>query len=97
MNRSRLPKLCVPYFFIPPQRLDVPARQAATSPRQSLARETCAAKSDTNGRFCRRSVVFNLPGCQSAAGESGGLADISQVRDKSVLRCQVAASIRVAV
>src|SRR6266550_3485609 len=84
-------------FFIPPQRLDVPARQAATSPRQSLARETCAAKSETNGRFSKRSVVFSSPGCQSAAADSSGLADMSQVRDKSVLRCQVAASIRVAV
>src|SRR6266850_3138661 len=78
MSRSRLPKPCVPYVFIPPKRLDVPARPAATSPWQSLARETCAAKSETNGRFSRRSVVFNSPGCQSAAGERSWLSPISQ-------------------
>src|SRR5882762_4088400 len=77
MSRSRLPKPCVPYVFIPPKRLDVPARPAATSPWQSLARETCAAKSETNGRFSRRSVVFNSPGCQSAAGERSALSPTS--------------------
>jgi len=58
----------------------------------SLARETCAAKSERTADS-QAECSFQFTRLSIPAEESSGLAGISQMRDKSVLRCQVAASI----